>query len=350
MSKPKVILLAKNYENYTSGYYHDDWVKAFRKLTNCFVYGEGYPGYDKKDTIDDVIAKSPFTKSEIDLIVCATSWDVDNRMDTVDPHPNINLSKIKDIPKFYFLNKEYKKLNLRFEYIKKNKFDFVGSVLWYKLEEWERELGVKFIHTPFGVNLERFKDFKLPKKWDFGFTGSLHKNHTDMRFKVKKELFKEEYLNQLSTHGLSRIFRGNPIKEKYKKYKIFWAEFGAKNIFFRSLLPSGEKYVKFLNQFRVFLNTPSALGIINTRFYELMATKTLIFCPESWYYGEFLKDGENCIMFKEDMSNFEDRLKLAIEDDKMRETIINQNYKNISKFTYKKYVKNILKELLNVQI
>ena len=346
MKKPKVILLAKNYENYTSGYYHNDWVKAFRKLTNCFVYGEGYPGYDKKDTINDVIAKSPFSKSEIDLIVCATSWDVDNRTDTVDPHPDIDLSKINDIPKFYFLNKEYKKLDLRFEYIRKNKFDSVGSVLWYKLEEWEEKLGVRFIHTPFGVNLERFKDFKLPKKWDFGFTGSLHKSHTDMRFKVKKELFKESAINQLSTHGLSRLIKGNPLKKKYKKYRIFWAEFGAKGLFFRSLLPAGEKYAKFLNQFKVFLNTPSALGIINTRFYELMATKTLIFCPESRYYGEFLKDGENCIMFKEDMSDFEDKLKITIEESELRRKIVERNSKNIYKFTYENYLKRILKETI----
>jgi len=346
MKKLKVILLAKNYENYGSGYYYGDWVKAFRKLTNCFVYGEGYPGYDKKDTIDDVIDKSLFSKSQVDLIVCASSWDVDNRMDTVDPHPNIDLSKIKDIPKFYFLNKEYKKLDLRFEYIKKNKFDFVGSVLWYKLEEWEKKLGVRFIHTPFGVNLERFKDFGLSKKWDFGFTGSLHKNHTDMRFEVKRELFKEDAVNQLSTHGLSRLIRGNPLKEKYKKYKIFWAEFGAKNLFFRSLLPVGEKYAKFLNQFKVFLNTPSALGIINTRFYELMATKTLIFCPESWYYGDFLKNKENCIMFKEDMSDFEDKLRMAIEDESLREEIVNRNYNEIAKYTYEKYVKNILRKVL----
>lgn len=346
MKKLNVILFAKNYENYTSGYYHDDWVKAFKKLTNCFVYGEGYPNYNKKDTIEDVIAKSPFTKNEIDLIVCATSWDVDTRIDTVDPHPNISLSKISSIPKFYFLNKEYKKLNLRFEYIKKNKFDFVGSVLWYKLEEWEKKLGIKFIHTPFGVNLERFRDFGLPKKWDFGFTGSLHKNYTDIRFKVKKELFKESHINQLSTHGLSRLLRGDPIKEKYKKYRIFWAEFGARNLLFRSLLPAGIKYAKFLNQFKVFLNTPSALGIINTRFYELMATKTLIFCPESWYYANFLKDGENCIMFKEDMSDFEQKLKLAIEDEKLRVKIVENNYKNIKKYTYENYLKNILEKIL----
>ena len=342
MKKLKIILLAKNYENYTCGYYHDDWVKAFRKLTNCFVYGEGYPGYDEKDTVDNVIAKSPFPKSEIDLIVCATSWDVDNRTDTVDPHPNINLSRIRDIPKFYFLNKEYKKIDLRFDYIKKNKFDLVGSVLWYRLEEWEKKLGVRFIHTPFGVNLERFRDFKLPKRWDFGFTGSLHKNHTDMRFKVKRELFKEDAINQLSTHGLLRLVKGSPLKEKYKRYKIFWAEFGAKELFFRSLLPAGEKYAKFLNQFKVFLNTPSALGIINTRFYELMATKTLIFCPESWYYGKSLKDTENCVMFKEGMSDFEEKLKIAIEDDDLRISIIERNFNKSTEYTYENYLTKIL--------
>lgn len=55
-------------------------------------------------------------------------------------------------------------------------------------------------------------------------------------------------------------------------------------MFYKSLLPVGEKYLKFLREFKIFLSTPSAKGLIGTRFFEIMASKTLLFIPESTYY------------------------------------------------------------------
>ncbi len=340
----KVILLSKNYEKYISGYYHQDLVDAFCKFTNAFLYGSGYPGYNKNDTIADVISKSPFKKANIDLIVCSTTWDVDYSMETVDPHPKIDLSHIDNIFKVYFLNKEYKKLNLRFEYIKKQKINLVCTV-HPDASKWEKEIGVKFLHLPFGISLERFKDYGLPKKWDFGFTGSLHKQHTDYRFLVKKEFLKPESIHRLSIHGLPAIFKPHPLKEKYKEYKIFWAEFEARDFLFRSLLPKGIKYAKFLNQFKVFLNTPSASGIFNTRFLELMAVRTLILCPESDSYVGILKDNTNCLMFKPDLSDFEEKLGEAIENEDKRKNIVENACKEVKNHSYEERLKKLLNNI-----
>jgi len=336
-----VILLAKNYEKYSSGYYHQDIVDSFRKLTNCYVYGPGYYNYDKNDSIEDVISKSPFNKNDIDLIVCNTNWDEDGKDDTVDPHPNIDLSRINNIFKVYFLNKEYKKLELRFEYIKKQKFNLVCTVL-PKAKEWEKELDVKFLHLPFGISLDRFKDFQLPKKYDFSFTGNLHKTHTDIRFMVKKQIFNEKYLHLKSNIGLSVLFKSNPIKKKFQKYNIYWAEWGARSIWFKSLLPKGINYAKFMNQSKVFLNTPSALGIFNTRFFELMATKSLIFCPSGFDYLDILKDGYNCVMFKVDMSDFEEKLVYYIENDIARQEIVENAYNDVKNHSYDKRIEKLL--------
>ena len=35
-------------------------LQGFRLLADTHAYGAGYPGYDPQDTIEDVIAKSPF--------------------------------------------------------------------------------------------------------------------------------------------------------------------------------------------------------------------------------------------------------------------------------------------------
>lgn len=342
----KIIILSKNYENYTSGYYHQDIVDAFQAQANCYLYGEGYPNYNNADDINNVISKSSFDKSNIDLIACSTSWDVDFSMEMVDPHPNIDLSNIGSIPKVYFLNKEYKKLDLRFEYIKKQKFDLVCTV-HPNAENWQQKIGYKFLLLPFGISLNRFKDFGLEKIYDFGFTGGLHKSHIDSRILVKKEIFREDAFEQKANHGLPAFLKPNPIKKKYQKYNIYWAEYGARNFNMRSMLPSGKQYAKFLNQFKVFLNTPSAVGIMNTRFFELMATKTLILCPRSDMYMGILEDGKNCVMFNPEMSDFQERLVACIDDGDFRKKVVENASKGIVLHSYINRIKRLI-EYMNL--
>lgn len=330
-------------KDYSSGYYHQDLIDAFEKKANCFFYGPGYPNYSQKDNIDDVIAKSPFN-SDVDLIVVATSWELEAEdVAESDPHPNINLGKISNIPKLFYLNKEYKKLSKKFEYAKKNRFDIVCTV-HPDFKRWQDHIGIRFIQLPFGISLDRFRDFGLRKRWDFAFTGALHERHLDFRCRVKKEIFQNNRINQLSTHGLDALFKSSPLKAFYRKYSIFWAEFGARKVTGRPLLPVGVKYAKFLNRCKVFLNTPSAAGIFNTRNFELMATKTLILCPQADYSG-ILKDGENCMMFKHDMSDFRDKFVESVENTNKRSKIVEFAYKNVGNHSYDARVETVLKEV-----
>ena len=189
--------------------------------------------------------------------------------------------------------------------------------------------------------MKRFRDYGLKKKYDFSFTGGLHASHTDMRFLVKNELFRNKHINIKSNKGLSALFK-YPIKKEFKLHNIFWAEWGAKDFFYRSLLPTGKKYGEFMNQSKVFLNTPSAMGIFNTRFFELMATKSLILCPESDSYDGFLRDNENCVMFKKDMTNFKEKYLECIEDEIKRERIINRAFDDVKNHSYNSRISQLL--------
>lgn len=339
-----VILLSRNMQSYVSGIYHQDIVNSFIKLTNAYVYGPGYKDYNKSDNFKDVIKKSSFNIDNLDLIVCTTSWDDDESLINVNPHHNINLSNIKNIKKIYFLNKEYKKLDYKFKYIKNQKFDLVCTVL-QNTNNWSKELGIKFLNVPFGVSLEKFKDLKLKRKYDFAFTGSLHRNHLDERFKVKNILFKANKIGLKSNKGLSGFCNLNPLNINFQKKNIFWAEWGAKSFFLKSLLPSGEEYVKLLNQSKVFLNTTSAMDIFNTRFFELMATKTMIICPESDNYLGILKDRYNCLMYRNDMSNFTEIFLKAIDDVSLRKQIVLNAFNDIEFHSYDYRIKSLLKML-----
>ena len=335
-----VIILAKHFEKYKSGYYHQDIINAFERKANCYSYGEGYPRYRREDTIEDVIVKSPFGEDEVDLIVVSTSWEIeDQNIEGSDPHTEINLSEL-EAKKIFFLNKEYKKLDKKLEYTKRNNFDCVFTV-HHDYKKWAEQTELQFVQLPFAADPERFKDYGLPKKYDFGFTGALHRSHTDIRYRIKCILFKDSKVK--SNLGISVLFKKNPLGDKFRKYKIYWAEWGARSLFGRSLLPSGIRYAKFLNSFKAFLSTPSATGIIGTRYFECMATKTLLICPESKFYGEIIRDGYNCVMFKEDLSDFEETLEYSLDNKEERDRIVENAYKDfIENHTYDARMEKVL--------
>lgn len=338
-----IIILTKNYEKYVSGYYHHDINQAFMTKGDCYLYGEGYPKYDRNDTIQDVIAKSSFDKGNIDLIVVGTSWEEQNpSIEESDPHPNISLGEL-NVPKVFFLNKEYKKLDKKLEYAKRNNFDLTCTV-HHSSEKWAKKTGLNFLRLAFAADPERFRDYGLPRKYDFGFTGALHKTFTDIRYRIKCILFENPEVK--SNLGMEALFKRNPIKEEFKKYQIYWAEWGARGLLRKSLLPTGIKYSKFLNSFKAFLSTPSAAGLIGTRYFECMAAKTLLFCPESEHYNDMFKERYNCVMFREDLSDFAEKLHYILSDDSERERIIENAYQDfVSNHTYVKRIEKVLKAL-----
>ena len=336
-NKKNILVLSKNFSNYKSGNYHNDIVSSLKNLSNCTIYGPGYDGYSENFTIEDVLSLNQ--NISFDLIVINTSWDDDSSELNVDPNPNINLKNI-NIPKVYFLNKEYKKLQQRIDYAKQNKIDLVLSVS-PNCKEWDKSLN--FMHLNFGICLKRFKPLNLQRKFDFAFTGNLHTAHTDVRFNVKKKIFQGKYITKKSNKGLENFFCSSTLNAQYQNKKIFWAEWGARGYLFNSLLPSGQKYIQFLNQCKTFLNTPSAAGIFGTRFFELMACKTLILCPSDKDYFGILKNEHNCIMFKPDASDFKSKLEFILNNSEVYESIVDQAYEDVKWHSYDHRIDQMLK-------
>ena len=52
-----IILFSRNFENYISGYYHQDIVEAIQAATNYYVYGPGYRNYNTTDNFQKVVEK-----------------------------------------------------------------------------------------------------------------------------------------------------------------------------------------------------------------------------------------------------------------------------------------------------
>lgn len=367
-----VLIFSQNFENYTGGYYHQDWINSFSKLYNCDIYGPGYPGYDINDCIVDVLSK--FDNKEFDLVIASSSWDKPGQKQedgNVNIHPNIDLSSV-NIPKVYFLNKEYINIEAKLAYAKKQRFSLILTVLnQEKYQSWEDIVGIPFLQIPFAVDLNRVVSSK--KKYDFSFSGALHSSYTDLRFLVKKEIFSSkqtllqkyllrmvtifapsknwEFLDSLnklpSNLGLPRLlnYNRNPVKERFKNQRIYWAERHpiSYDLSLKNLLPFGDRYFELISSSKSFLCTLSAEGIIGPRFYELMASQTLIICPRGEYDG-LLQDEYNCVMY-DNASDINDLLDNIAKDHSFTERITTNAYENIENHTYDERVKSVISYL-----
>lgn len=325
----KIILLARNFANYDAGNYHQDLVNAICRFGTTFIYGPGYKEYNKNDSLDDILHKAGWDLKDVNCIMAATSWDKYVQWQNGDPHPNIQLSEVENITKIYFLQNEYVKINTKLNYVEQQNFDYVISIYAKGLyDEWSERTGIKVIYSGHGIDLSKFTDHHLKRKYDFIFTGVLHEQFIPDRRNVKNELFwKTKLWRNREIHSNKGIYRllsiTNPIQKKYRKYKIYWAErhILARSLTGKNLVPCGEDYVKLLNESKVSLCTYSANRLIGPRFFELMRTGTLILCPKD-DYGDLLIDDYNCIMYKKDMTDFYEKLSYAIENEEYRQKIV----------------------------
>ena len=282
-----------------------------------FPFGPGYEYFNKTYEMSDVLSLASFTP---DLICFGAGWEWEglwgeNEME-FDPQPSISVSGL-NIPTVMILNKEYKKLKKKFDFIKKNKISMVFTAHHnYKL--WEQELNVPFTHLPFAVDEKVFNDYAMKKKYDFGFSGSLHKHWIDHRERIKSKLFYfPKFIKNFDTKS-STLFK----KPSFRRKNIFWNEnpFNAYH---------GKKYSKLINSSKIWLCTTSAIDLVGPRFYEIMASKSLLFSNRSEVYNGLFKNEEHCILYDNNLDDFLDKLNFFIKNEKQRKTIINNAYEHV---------------------
>jgi spore maturation protein CgeB len=85
------------------------------------------------------------------------------------------------------------------------------------------------------------------------------------------------------------------------------------------------------------------------RYFEVVLSRTLLFCNEMPdTYEDFFIDGVNCVTFKNDLSDFEEKLDLYVKDDSKRESIIDNAYILASNnYTWRHLAVQLLNEIKN---
>ncbi|MBY9006440.1 MAG: glycosyltransferase family 1 protein [Candidatus Lokiarchaeota archaeon] len=327
-----------DYSRYKTGYYQNDLLETLQKSFNVMCYGIGFSGYNESLSIKDVINKFNFNP---DLIIISDTWEIqDLNITRFDPNPNLKLNEL-NIPKLFFLNKEYKKIDLKLDFIKNNEIDYVTSVLKHECRKWEETTGSTFIWKPFGLNFGRIQKSNKKRKYDFGFTGAVHERWIQSRVLIKNHIFEKKYLNFKRIHNL---YHKKRFKEKYSGLNIYWGEWFQKKILpGHSRVPTFENYFKLLTKIKIFLNTKSAVGIIGTRFLELMASKSMILCPEDDYYGLY-QNKVNCIMYR-DLNDFDEKLFYYVKNNEEREKIVEKAYQDSFNYCWEKIVFDLLNKI-----
>lgn len=235
-----------------------------------------------------------------------------------------DLDKLK-IPVMCMLHKPQSLLREKLEFCKINKIDLLlDSQSTFK--EYGEIAGVRSIRLPFTATPEYFHPRQeIKKQYDIGFSGALHGSGKisgptrDLRTRVKDLL------------------------EDRKKYNVFWN--GSDSITTR--ISSVEEYAKKMNQSKIWLSTTGPMEDIGPRYFEVILSKTLLFCNEMLEQNaDYFVDGETCITFKNDLSNFEEKLDYYLKNDNERNAIIERSYDLfLNNFTWKHMAEKIIEEI-----
>ncbi len=216
-----------------------------------------------------------------------------------------------NIPLVGFLYKAQNYLETKLDFLRKNNFNLIVTPL-PACEEYKLQTGIDCKLLANAGDSKIFFDRKEKKIYDIGFSGALHDNHlyekgSYQTFNIRsraQDLLKNE-------KGINAFLNGSDdIKKR---------------------IPSYKEYAKKISQSKMWIATPGPYEEIVERYYEIGMSKTLLFCSEIHpIYKNIFIDGHNCIIFKNDLSNFLERFYFCMENKKLVENIINNSYKEFT--------------------
>ena len=201
----------------------------------------------------------------------------------------LNKSKCRKIAILHKIKNHYEcKLN----FCKINDIDLALTTTPFS-RRIESDCGIKTKILPYCADSNIFRNLKIEKKYDIGFSGALHAG--------KKKGCEGELEN-------IRV----KIKEALQKthLKVFWN--GTDRV--ETRIKSTEDYVKKINECKLWLCVTGPSYDVNPRYHEVPLCVTVVFTndiPKS-EYDYIFRDMHNCVRFHNDLSNFNTGLHKAL--------------------------------------
>ena len=184
---------------------------------------------------------------------------------------------------------------------------------------------------------------------DVGFSGilqnhNLNANQSDVRLRIMSRIF----------YCLFDV----PIVKKrmYKEKKIYWNSISPNKIgLYLSIFIGKRKYLSdkeysdLIKSSKIVINTLSPMGLISPRFFEAMASGSLVFCEDSNLYNNIFPN--NCyVTFKNDLNDFDEKLFYYLNHVEERNKFIEKAYSEVhKKHTWQIRVNDLLNTIKNAK-
>ena len=219
-----------------------------------------------------------------------------------------NLNTTTPIIAFLFKLSNYKEE--KFKFLKYNNINIFGQHT--RIYEFEKKYDIKILPTLYPFDNSLFKCLNIKKIYDIGMTGALHNS---------KHYKKESYLN--SEKNIRERIIDLLNNTNYKKY-IKCSD----KSYSESKITNINEYIKTINQSKFWIATNADHGDLTPRYCEIIGCKTLLFCNQHPYdtFNNFLKDGETCVFFKNDLSDLIEKINYYLSKPELCKKITEKAY------------------------
>lgn len=330
-------------QTYQGANYQLEFTNSLNKKHKLYFYGPGYDIYSEDKNLDDVLS---FFEKKPNIIFVGHSWLNDKYGKDIELKNNIDLSKTK-LLKIFFLNKEYVNLEKKLNYCKNNSFE-ICFTHHHNINEYTKITNSNFHFIPFAFDKDKFKkiDNNYEKYYDLGFSGivqnsNINSGQTDIRRRITKKLY----------YSLSDI----PLIKKRKNLNIFWNiipqnNFAKKISQFLKIYKyySIEEYIKKIFMSKIYINTLSPYQLISPRYFETLASGSILLCEQSEIYNKLFKDDFKYFTFRNDLQDFDAKINYILDNYNGLKNVINRNKLNVyEKHTWENRVNKITKIIEN---
>lgn len=209
-----------------------------------------------------------------------------------------------DIPTGLFVNDVHRLIGIRRNFLDKNKIPHVFTIVRDPFLETYPEFKHKMEWFPHFINTEVNKDYGLRKDIDLLMMGAVNDVYP-LRKKILK-YYSGDQRFVYHAHPGYREFTGNEVNQQF----------------------IGHRYAMEINRSKVFFTCPSVLHYPVIKYFEALASKTLLLAP-SFKELEDLGFIPGYHFVSIDETDFQDKAEYYLENEKEREKIVEQGYQFI---------------------
>lgn len=292
--------------------YYGDLYRELRNIENVFVH---------QGPINDTITNN------MDCIIFGLGYFAQKDKDCFKEIPYLRDLKI---PKIAYFHKPQTMLQEKLNFCKLNNFDiFVDSQITYK-KHAEISNCIP-LRLPFVASDELFKPRKVAKIYDLGFSGTMRLITPAGKVEGPTRDIRDRIYNKL----------------KEVNHNLFWNAHNSSS----DRISSIEEYATKINQSEIWLATTGPTEDISPRFFEVMLSKTLLFCNNMPYeYEGMFEDGKNCVMYDNDLNNFLEKLDYYLNNKIERHQIIEAAYEKAKNlYTWKCMANKLIDKIKEIK-